>query len=104
MANLKFRNLNRSPMEIGDAPKWQREIMEMVENGFSDEARKCNDEFRTRILEELADGKKLAGPVVDRIQRETSRLAYIKNIGDDRGRLYDAEIDLLNLTVTFLEI
>jgi 23S rRNA G2069 N7-methylase RlmK/C1962 C5-methylase RlmI len=103
MSNLKFLNMSRSAMEAYE-PAWQSEIMDRVGKEFSDQAREVNDQFRADVLDALKNENLLAGRAIDRIARRTPRFAWIKNIGDDRGRLYDAEIDLLNLTVTFLEI
>lgn len=106
MSNLKFENLSRSPMEVGAAPKWQREIMEQVERDFSDQARKVNEEFRRDLLEALADEKvrMLAGPIARVIERTTPRFAWIKNISTPDGGACDAQIDLLHLTVDFIRI
>lgn len=104
MSNLKFRNLNRSPMEVSDAPKWQREIMELVERDFSDQAREANEDFRRAVLEALANEKKLAGPAIKKIVLNFPRYTFIKNISTPDGGACDAQIDLLHLTVEFVNI
>ena len=100
MNNLKFLNLSRSPIDANE-PAWQTEILDRVSAEYSDEARKVNREFRTAVLDALQDNKLLAGRVIDQIERQTPRYEWIKNIDDGHGNLYDAEIDLLKLTVTF---
>lgn len=100
MNNLKFFNLIRSPMDANE-PAWQTEIMNHVSEEFSKQARKVNQEFRTAVLDALQNDKLLVGRVIDQIERQTPRYEWIKNIDDGHGNLYDAQIDLLKLTVTF---
>lgn len=100
MNNLKFFNLSRSPLDANE-PAWQTEIMSHVSEEFSEQARKVNQEFRAAVLDALQDDKLLAGRVIDQIERTASRYEWIKNIDDGHGNLYDAQIDLLKLTVTF---
>lgn len=102
-SNLKFFNMSRSPMDTTE-PAWQTEILDRVSAEYSDEAREVNRQFRAAVLDALQNENLLAGRVIDRIERQTPRYAWIKNIDDGRGNIYDAEIDLLKLTVTFCMI
>ena len=101
--NLYFRNASLSPA-TAYAPAWQDEIRQRVANDYSDQARKVNAEFRAKVLEALTPENALAGLIVRDIAAELPRFAYIKNIDNGDGKLYDAEIDLLGLTVDFREI
>lgn len=105
MSYLKFRNLTRSPMEAGSAPKWQRDVMEIAERDFSDQALEVNAKFKRDVLEVLGcDGIKLAGQAIETVTRRTPRYAFIKNIHATDGSVYDAQIDLLLVTVDFIKI
>lgn len=99
---MRFINLSKSPMEF-NAPAWQREVLGRVERDYSEQAKQTNADFRAAVLRELSNENKLAGVVIARLRRESPRYAWIKNIEAD-GKFYDAEIDLLECTVTFREI
>lgn len=98
---MKFYNMNKSI--CGTTAKWQKEIIKKVEEEFSDEASKVNEDFRVKALELLNDSKKLAGRGIESIKRELPRYTYIKGISAN-GKKYDVQIDLLNYQVDFIEI
>ena len=100
---MLFKNLNRSLMQVSE-PEWQKKIIEKVEREFSEQAKEVNERFRKAALEKLSDGNLRAGPAIDNVLKNLPRFAYIKNIENPFGEVFDAEIDLLFYTVRFVEI
>lgn len=100
--NLHFQNLSASAV-AANTPTWQNEIMKRVEEDYSELARNVNYDFREKLLEAISPENALAGVIVKRMAANFPRFHFIKNIEAD-GKKYDAQIDLLECTVSFNEI
>ncbi len=103
MRTLSFRNINKSPMSMGE-PKWQTELIKRINIEYAEQAIKCGTIIRERFDEISAKclPEYYAGQFIE-ILRTVPRYVYIKNVNGD-GVLYDVEIDLALLTVEFIEI
>ena len=100
----RFTNLNASPMTLV-SPKWQTELIAQISEEFHDQAVAVNEEFRQKVAGIVNNPDAIySGPAVFRIVRELPKLAYIKAYDAPDGHTYDVQIDLLAMTVSFIEI
>ena len=102
--NRRFTNLNTSPMTLS-APRWETDLIAKISDEYHGRAVEVNEEFRQKVAEIVDNPKAIySGPAVIRIMRELPKLTYIKAYVAPDGHTYDIEIDLLAMTVAFIEI
>lgn len=100
----RFTNLDASPMTLV-SPKWQTELITRISEEYNEEAVKVNEEFRQRAAEIVDNPKAIySGPAILRLVREIPKITYIKAYDAPDGHTYDVQIDLLAMTVSFIEI
>lgn len=96
--------LDSSPLTAAE-PRWKLEIMKRINEEFHAQAVEANQAFRAAALEIVKNPDAIyAFPAVENIVRNTPRYTYIKNIAAPDGTTYDAQIDLLSMRVSFIEI
>lgn len=104
MNKIYFTNLNKSSMTLS-APQWQEDITAKIEAEYQQQAIDTSDAIKAAFLpgaDKLPEG--YFATAFMQVLKNTPRYAYIKNISDPWGGVYDAEIDLALHTVRFIEI
>ena len=99
-----FTNADMSPMHTTLA--WQDEIVRNInaDSQWAEKAAAAGAELKSKIDAIAAKAvPELCGVAVIKALQSAPRYAYLKNL-EHGGVIYDAEIDLLAHTVSFLEV
>ncbi len=101
---IYFENLNKSPM-TASSPKWQEDIIKQVNQEYQDQAIEASEQMRQAFSareSEINPGYYATAFMA--IMEKVPRYAYIKHIKDGYGSEYEAVIDLILHTVSFVEV
>lgn len=101
---ITFTNLNKSPM-TAYSPKWQEDIIKRVNEEYQEQAVATSEAIRQKFI--ALESRIQPGYYATAFQgilHTVPRFAYIKNIKDNSGTEYDAQIDLALHTVSFIEV
>lgn len=97
-------NMNTSPLDFS-APSWQTEIIKRIGSEYSERFCETNRKFYDGLVEIMGRANpEYVFSAVSYLMRNTPRFCYEKNYSAPDGHTYDIEIDLLGVTVRFIEI
>lgn len=97
------KNMNNSPMTLSE-PRWQTETIKRIAEEYAARFDETNRKFHAGLSEIMGHAKPefVFGPV-NKLIRNTPRFCYEKGYHAPDGHIYDIEIDLLGVTVYFIE-